>query len=235
MSRVVSSRPRSSSRFLPHVVRGGKPAPFPGFISPNPPPTASMLQQTRTIPVIFVIVADPVGSGFVESLARRWLHRLTEPTAPAPVPRHKAGPDRHPSTASPITKRTIPTTAAMMGAGDREQRHATRPGHETHVKANARKVVSQFEIRRRLVSRCALYSYMARVEHGANSAWPFGPERFTTVPTGIGGCSPAILVPVGCSSGTSPIFPQVDRSPTLRSEPFSSRLATAQRSKNCCA
>jgi ABC-type uncharacterized transport system substrate-binding protein len=26
-----------------------------------------MLQQTRTIPVIFVIVADPVGSGFVES------------------------------------------------------------------------------------------------------------------------------------------------------------------------
>jgi hypothetical protein len=31
------------------------------------------------------------------------------------------------------------------GAGDREQRHATRPGHETHVKANARKVVSQFE------------------------------------------------------------------------------------------
>jgi putative ABC transport system substrate-binding protein len=29
-----------------------------------------MLQETRTIPIIFVIVADPVGSGFVESLAR---------------------------------------------------------------------------------------------------------------------------------------------------------------------
>jgi putative ABC transport system substrate-binding protein len=29
-----------------------------------------MLQQTRIIPVVFVIVADPVGSGFVESLAR---------------------------------------------------------------------------------------------------------------------------------------------------------------------
>ncbi len=29
-----------------------------------------MLQQTRTIPIIFVIVADPVGSGFVKSLAR---------------------------------------------------------------------------------------------------------------------------------------------------------------------
>src|SRR5215472_14822309 len=33
-------------------------------------PTASMLQQTRTIPVIFAFVADPVGSGFVQNLAR---------------------------------------------------------------------------------------------------------------------------------------------------------------------
>jgi putative ABC transport system substrate-binding protein len=40
------------------------------IITQNTPPTASMLQQTRTIPVVFVIVADPVGSGFVESLAR---------------------------------------------------------------------------------------------------------------------------------------------------------------------
>jgi putative tryptophan/tyrosine transport system substrate-binding protein len=40
------------------------------ILTQNTPPTASMLQQTRTIPVIFVIVADPVGSGFVESLAR---------------------------------------------------------------------------------------------------------------------------------------------------------------------
>jgi len=29
-----------------------------------------MLEQTRTIPVVFVIVADPIGSGFVQSLAR---------------------------------------------------------------------------------------------------------------------------------------------------------------------
>ena len=40
------------------------------IVTQNTPPTASMLQQTRTIPVVFVIVADPVGSGFVESLAR---------------------------------------------------------------------------------------------------------------------------------------------------------------------
>jgi putative ABC transport system substrate-binding protein len=40
------------------------------IVTQNTPPTASMLQETRTIPIIFVIVADPVGSGFVESLAR---------------------------------------------------------------------------------------------------------------------------------------------------------------------
>ena len=34
------------------------------------PTTAALLQQTRTIPIIFVWVSDPVGSGFVASLAR---------------------------------------------------------------------------------------------------------------------------------------------------------------------
>jgi putative tryptophan/tyrosine transport system substrate-binding protein len=40
------------------------------LVTQNTPPTASMLQQTHTIPTVFVIVADPVGSGFVKSLAR---------------------------------------------------------------------------------------------------------------------------------------------------------------------
>src|SRR5690242_7428095 len=40
------------------------------ILTQNTPPTASMLQQTRTVPVVFVVVADPVGSGFVASLAR---------------------------------------------------------------------------------------------------------------------------------------------------------------------
>src|ERR1700730_6115695 len=40
------------------------------ILTQNTPPSASMLQLTRTIPVIFVIVADPVGSGFVKSLSR---------------------------------------------------------------------------------------------------------------------------------------------------------------------
>jgi putative ABC transport system substrate-binding protein len=34
------------------------------------PVLASMLKATRTVPIVFVIVADPVGSGFVASLSR---------------------------------------------------------------------------------------------------------------------------------------------------------------------
>ena len=40
------------------------------ILTQNTPPTASMLQETRTVPVVFVIVADPVRSGFVKSLSR---------------------------------------------------------------------------------------------------------------------------------------------------------------------
>ena len=43
----------------------------PDFIlTSTTPATAAMLQYTRTIPIIFVLVGDPVGSGFVASLAR---------------------------------------------------------------------------------------------------------------------------------------------------------------------
>ncbi len=31
---------------------------------------APLLQATRTVPIVFASVADPVGAGFVESLAR---------------------------------------------------------------------------------------------------------------------------------------------------------------------
>jgi putative ABC transport system substrate-binding protein len=39
-------------------------------LSSSTPTTAALLQQTRTLPIIFALVADPVGSGFVANLAR---------------------------------------------------------------------------------------------------------------------------------------------------------------------
>jgi putative ABC transport system substrate-binding protein len=39
-------------------------------LSSTTPTTEALLQQTRTIPIIFATVADPVGSGFVASLSR---------------------------------------------------------------------------------------------------------------------------------------------------------------------
>jgi putative ABC transport system substrate-binding protein len=38
------------------------------IFSTNTPTTATLLQQTRTIPIVFVQVTDPVGSGFVASI-----------------------------------------------------------------------------------------------------------------------------------------------------------------------
>jgi putative ABC transport system substrate-binding protein len=40
------------------------------LVSSATPQTSALLQQTRTIPIVFVIVADPIGSGFVASFAR---------------------------------------------------------------------------------------------------------------------------------------------------------------------
>jgi putative tryptophan/tyrosine transport system substrate-binding protein len=40
------------------------------ILSNDTPTTATLLQQTQTIPIVFATVADPVGSGFVASFAR---------------------------------------------------------------------------------------------------------------------------------------------------------------------
>src|SRR6516162_11463191 len=40
------------------------------ILSATTPAVAALLQQTRTIPIVFAPVADPVGSGFVASFAR---------------------------------------------------------------------------------------------------------------------------------------------------------------------
>ena len=43
----------------------------PDVILALPPPTvAPLLQATRTVPIVFPVIVDPVGAGFVESLAR---------------------------------------------------------------------------------------------------------------------------------------------------------------------
>jgi ABC-type uncharacterized transport system substrate-binding protein len=40
------------------------------ILSSNTPTTAALLQQTRTIPIVFATVGDPIGSGFVASFPR---------------------------------------------------------------------------------------------------------------------------------------------------------------------
>jgi putative ABC transport system substrate-binding protein len=40
------------------------------ILSSTTPTTAALLQETRTIPIIFAIVGDPIGSGFVASFSR---------------------------------------------------------------------------------------------------------------------------------------------------------------------
>jgi ABC-type uncharacterized transport system substrate-binding protein len=40
------------------------------ILATTTPAAAALLQATRTIPIVFTVVADPVGAGFVDSLAR---------------------------------------------------------------------------------------------------------------------------------------------------------------------
>jgi putative ABC transport system substrate-binding protein len=40
------------------------------ILAETPPAVAALQQQTRTIPVVFVLVGDPIGFGFVQSVAR---------------------------------------------------------------------------------------------------------------------------------------------------------------------
>ena len=58
--------PESMHRFAKELV-----ALHPDLIlSQSTPPTTALLQETRAIPIIFAIVADPIGSGFVASFPR---------------------------------------------------------------------------------------------------------------------------------------------------------------------
>jgi putative tryptophan/tyrosine transport system substrate-binding protein len=62
----IPADPESTHRFAKELV-----ALRPELIlSQSTTTTAALLQETRTIPIVFAIVADPIGSGFVASLAR---------------------------------------------------------------------------------------------------------------------------------------------------------------------
>ena len=56
---ALANTQRNWSRFRPDVILAAG-----GFT------TQLLLQETRTVPIIFTIVPDPVGSGFVESLSQ---------------------------------------------------------------------------------------------------------------------------------------------------------------------
>jgi ABC-type uncharacterized transport system substrate-binding protein len=52
------------------ICEGARRAAARSILSHTTPTTAALLQQTRTIPIVFATVTDPVGSGFVPSFAR---------------------------------------------------------------------------------------------------------------------------------------------------------------------
>jgi putative ABC transport system substrate-binding protein len=63
---AIPDDPESMRRFAQELV-----ALQPDLLlSSTTPTTSALLQQTRTIPIVFAIVADPIGSGFVASFAR---------------------------------------------------------------------------------------------------------------------------------------------------------------------
>ena len=62
----IPADPESTHRFAKELV-----ALQPDLIlSQSTTTTAALLEETRVIPIVFAVVADPIGSGFVTSLAR---------------------------------------------------------------------------------------------------------------------------------------------------------------------
>jgi putative tryptophan/tyrosine transport system substrate-binding protein len=58
--------PESRRQFAKEVVAMQPDVVF----SQNTPTTATLHQQTQTVPIVFVLVSDPIGSGFVTSFPR---------------------------------------------------------------------------------------------------------------------------------------------------------------------
>src|SRR5258708_6089337 len=103
---------------------------------------APLLQATRTVPIVFAAVADPVGAGFVDSLARpggnatgfilfeygisgKWLELLKE-IAPAVT---RAAVIRDPPPSSGTGQFGAPQSPGPSGRGGGRPGHRARPPH----------------------------------------------------------------------------------------------------------
>ena len=64
--RVPAANPEATRRYAAELVALAPDV----IISSGTASMAPLLQATRTVPIVFVNVADPVGAGFVDSLAR---------------------------------------------------------------------------------------------------------------------------------------------------------------------
>jgi putative ABC transport system substrate-binding protein len=60
---------RSAAEIQKHAAELGKLAPDV-ILASGPGPVGALLQATRTVPIVFAAAVDPVGAGFVDSLAR---------------------------------------------------------------------------------------------------------------------------------------------------------------------
>jgi len=64
--RWAGANPKSIETFAKELVALGPDI----ILSRSTPATAALIRETRNIPIVFTVVAEPVGSGFVASLAR---------------------------------------------------------------------------------------------------------------------------------------------------------------------
>jgi putative ABC transport system substrate-binding protein len=69
MCESIRSGPRPAAEIRRHAAELVALAPDV-ILAGGTSPTGPLLQATRTVPIVFTIVIDPVGAGFVESLAR---------------------------------------------------------------------------------------------------------------------------------------------------------------------